>query len=83
MEIVKENKPVYSPEKKYSWKGNDEFVINGAELNFILNSVRKILLSDQAQNIFMLEKANSMLEGIMSKAVADGKIKEVEETKAP
>lgn len=82
MEILKEEaKVTYNPAAKYSWKRDDEFILNGQEFNIILNSLRAILLTEQAQNILMIDRANSVFEKILAKAVEDGKVKEVDQSK--
>lgn len=82
MEIVKDEKaPTYDPKGQYTWKGDDQFILTGHEFNFVLNSLRKILLSEQAQNVFLAEKSNEVLEKILAKAVQEGKVKEVEKEK--
>ncbi len=68
---------VYDSSKKYIWDINDKFEINGAEFATILNTIRTVLNSPEAEKILMASKANQHIEEIMKKGVESGQIREV------
>lgn len=68
----------YNPEKTYSWNPNETFSISGREFGLILNTIRAILNTEQAQQILLAHKTNEILEKIMEENVKSGKIVEKE-----
>ena len=68
----------YNPDKDYSWNPDEKFVISGREFGLILNTVRAILSTEQAQQILLADRTNYVLEGIMAREVENGKIIEKE-----
>lgn len=85
MEIVKDQEaPVakYDPSKKYTWTPNDAFVLSGDEFGVILNSLRAILGTAEAQRILLADRANDVIENVFSRAVEMNVAKEVPEEKS-
>lgn len=89
MEIVKEpielraeapkaEAPVatYDPSKKYRWNPNDNFSMNGAEFGILLNALRGVLNTPEAQRILLAQQAADVAEHLLSKAVEAGVAKE-------
>lgn len=76
MEVVKDNKPSYDPNKRYMWKPDDQFAISGSEFGVLLNALRAILHTPDAQRILLADKANEIIESTLAKAVEDGIVKE-------
>ena len=66
----------YDPQKKYRWNKDDEFVLTGNEFGTILNALRGILGSPEAQRIIALERANIAIEEVMGRSVELGVVKE-------
>ena len=66
----------YNPEKMYSWNPDETFSISGREFGLILNTLRSILNTEQAQQIILAHKTNEVLERIMEENVKNGKIVE-------
>jgi len=64
----------YNPEKMYSWNPDETFNISGREFGLILNTIRTILSTEQAQHILLANKTNEILEKIMEENVKSGKI---------
>ena len=82
MEIVKdqENKVAnYDPNKRYRWSPEDQFSMSGSEFGVLLNALRAILHTPEAQRIILADKANDIIEATLAKAVESGVVKEAEE----
>lgn len=58
----------------YSWNPDETFSISGREFGLILNTVRSVLNTEQAQQIILANKTNEILEKIMEENVKSGKI---------
>jgi hypothetical protein len=71
--------PKYDPEKKYEWKQEDLFVFSGAEFGMMLNALRTILGTAEAQRILLAERANMIVENVLARAVKEGRVKPKEE----
>lgn len=62
----------YDPRKNYSWQPNSTFVMNGEEFGIILNSLRALLNTPEAQRILLADKANKVIENSLARAVEVG-----------
>jgi len=69
----------YDRDKHYQWNPNDKFEISGGEFGLILNTFRAILNTEQAAQILLADRANSVIEKIMTEYVEKGIIKEVQQ----
>lgn len=76
---MSEQKPVYNPNKKYTWTPEDTFTLNGGEFGLILNALRAILNTEEAAKVLIANQANTVIEGIMAQAVEAGVVKEAQE----
>lgn len=76
---MSEQKPVYNPNKKYTWTPEDQFTLNGGEFGLILNALRAILNTEEAAKVLIANQANTVIEGIMAQAVEAGVVKEAQE----
>lgn len=78
MEDLKEEQKVnkYDPSKKYRWEPGTNFLLSGEEFGVVLNSLRAILNTHEAQRILLAERANLAIENALSKAVAIGIVQE-------
>lgn len=86
MENVQESQaPVasYDPNKSYKWSPEDAFVISGAEFSVLLNALRAVLSSQEAQRILLASRANDVVEGVFARSVELGVAKEVVEEQQP
>lgn len=79
MEIVKEQGPSYDPNKKYKWTPEDPFMFSGNEFGVLLNALRAILSTPDAQRVLLADKANEIVENALARAVEAGVVKEAEE----
>lgn len=77
------NSPVYERGKKYTWDSNIKFELSGKEFGLWVNSIRQLLSTKEASNIMMTLECNSVIEDIMIREVASGKIIEVENIPKP
>ena len=62
----------YDPKKKYRWESETKFLLSGEEFGVILNSLRAILGSPDAQKILLANKANEAIENSLARAVQIG-----------
>lgn len=81
MEVVNDQAPKasYDPSKKYTWTPNDAFVLSGEEFGVILNSLRAILGTAEAQRILLADRANDVIESVFARSVELGVAKEIVE----
>jgi hypothetical protein len=84
MEIVKDEQPQamvlpeFDPNKKYRWTPDTKFVLEGAEFATLLNSMRAILSTEEAQTILAAQRASDELEKLLKDAVEDGRAVEIQ-----
>ena len=71
----------YDPNKNYSWKSDETFTITGQEFGLILNTIRALLSTEQAQQILLVARAADVLEKMMAENVEKGKVVEKEQSK--
>ena len=64
----------YDANKHYSWSPEEQFTISGREFGLILNTVRAILSTEQAQHILLAARTHEVLEKMMEENVEKGKI---------
>ena len=67
----------YDPNKVYTWAQDEKFELTGREFGLILNTLRAVLNTEQANTILMANTANRVIENIMADMVEKGIIKEV------
>lgn len=79
MEIVKDGKITYDPNKKYSWTPEDTFTLSGGEFGLVLNTLRAIISTQEASRILLANQANSVIEGALARAVEAGVVVEAPE----
>lgn len=68
--------PKYDPSKKYRWEPGSNFLLSGEEFGIILNSLRAILNTPDAQRILLAEKASQSIDRVLARAVEVGIVKE-------
>jgi hypothetical protein len=85
MEIVQEESqevqqaPTFDPNKKYTWAIDSEFTLSGNDFGILLNSLRAILSTEEAQRILLADKASQIMEATLAEAVQNGSVVEVPE----
>jgi len=66
----------FDPTKSYKWQPTDVFEISGNDFALILNSIRAILATEEAQKIILVNEANKIVENILSKGFDAGFVQE-------
>ena len=62
----------FDPNKSYKWQPTDTFELNGADFALILNTIRAIVSTEDAQKIILANEANKVAEAILGKGVEAG-----------
>jgi hypothetical protein len=76
-----ETKPEFNPAKKYTWSKDAQFTLSGGEFGLILNALRGVVSTQEAQALFLANEAVGVVENILGNAVEGGLVKELEENK--
>lgn len=71
--------PTFDPNKKYTWSQDTEFVLSGGEFGFLLNSLRAIISTPEAQTILLANKAADVIEKTLANSVRKGLVVEMPE----
>ena len=69
--------PKFDPKKKYTWSPDTQFVMNGGEFGLLLNALRAVTSTKEAQTILLASNAGDVLENILATAVEKGVVVEV------
>jgi hypothetical protein len=69
----------YDPSKKYTWTAEDKFELSGNEFGLLLNALRVLTSTPEAQRILLANEAALVIEQKMAQAVESGVVKEVED----
>ena len=77
--VVAEQGPKFDPAKKYTWASDTGIVISGAEFGLILNALRGVVSTPEAQAIFIAAEAADKVESVLARNVENGVIKEAPE----
>ena len=73
--------PKFDPKKKYTWSPETVFTINGHEFGLLLNTLRSITSTKEAQTIILAHEAGDALEKTLASGVESGIIVEIPENK--
>jgi hypothetical protein len=78
-EVVKQEPqgPKFDPTKKYAWSPETIFTISGNDFGLLLNTLRSITSTKEAQTILLAHEAGDVLEKTLAHGVETGKIVEV------
>jgi hypothetical protein len=76
-----EAKPEFNPAKKYTWSKDAQFTMSGSEFGLILNALRGVISTQEAQALFLANEAVGAIENVLGNAVESGLVKEITETK--
>jgi len=68
--------PKFDPTKKYTWSPNAQFTISGHEFGLLLNSLRSIVSTKEAQTILIAAQAADAVEALLERNVENGTIVE-------
>ena len=67
-----QEKPKFDPKKKYIWSPDTSFTLTGGEFGLLLNALRAVTSTKEAQTILLASDAGDALENILSAAVEKG-----------
>lgn len=73
--------PKFDPSKKYTWSPETNFTITGHEFGLLLNTLRSITSTKEAQTIILAHEAGDVLEKTLAHGVETGIIIELPENK--
>jgi hypothetical protein len=71
--------PKFDPNKKYTWNQDELFTLTGSEFGLLLNSLRAVVSTKEAQTIILASKAADLIEEVLIQNVEKGIIKEITE----
>jgi hypothetical protein len=71
--------PKFDPNKKYTWATDQDFTLTGGEFGLLLNSLRAVVSTKEAQTIILASKAADLMEDVLAQNVEKGIIKEITE----
>jgi hypothetical protein len=69
--------PKFDPAKKYTWAQDTVFTISGGEFGLLLNTLRAITSTKEAQTIILAVEAGDVLEKALSNGVETGTVVEI------
>ena len=78
--LVSEEAPKFDPTKKYTWPRDTQIVISGAEFGVILNALRAVTTTPEAQAIFLAAEAANKIEDVLVRSVETGVFTELTDT---
>tara|TARA_B110000503_G_C7101557_1_gene394014 strand:+ start:238 stop:489 length:252 start_codon:yes stop_codon:yes gene_type:complete len=71
--------PKFDPNKKYTWSQDELFTLTGGQFGLLLNSLRAVVSTKEAQTIILASKAADLMEDVLSQNVEKGVVKEITE----
>ena len=74
--------PKFDPNKKYTWDMNAQFVLDGGDFGMLLNAMRAVINTKEAQTILLAKQAGDVLEETLAAAVEAGVVVELPENKS-
>jgi hypothetical protein len=74
--------PKFDPNKKYTWDMNAQFVLDGGNFGMLLNAMRAVINTKEAQTILLAKQAGDVLEETLAAAVEVGVVVELPENKS-
>jgi len=79
---LQQQAPKFDPNKKYTWDLNAQFVLDGGNFGMLLNALRAVINTKEAQTILLAKQAGDVLEETLAAAVEAGVVVEVPENKS-
>ena len=74
--------PKFDPTKKYRWHTDATFTLTGNEFGQLLNALRVVTNTKEAQAIILAKEAGDILENTLINAVEKGVAVEIPENKS-
>ena len=66
----------YDPTKRYTWTPEDKFTLTGEQFGIILNALRAVLSTPEAQRVLLINDAHTAIEDVMANAIENNVVKE-------
>jgi hypothetical protein len=82
IDLQQQQGPKFDPNKKYTWDMNAKFVLDGGDFGMLLNAMRAVINTKEAQTILLAKQAGDVLEETLAAAVETGVVVEVPENKS-
>jgi hypothetical protein len=82
IDLQEQQVPKFDPNKKYTWDMNAKFVLDGGNFGMLLNALRAVVNTKEAQTILLAKQAGDVLEDTLAAAVEAGIVVEVPENKS-
>jgi uncharacterized glyoxalase superfamily protein PhnB len=82
IDLQQQQGPKFDPNKKYTWDMNAQFVLDGGDFGMLLNAMRAVINTKEAQTILLAKQAGDVLEETLAAAVEAGVVVEVPENKS-
>ena len=82
IDLQQQQGPKFDPNKKYTWDMNAQFVLDGGDFGMLLNAMRAVINTKEAQTILLAKQAGDVLEEALAAAVEVGIVVEVPENKS-
>ena len=73
--------PKFDPNKKYTWNMDAKFVLDGGDFGMLLNAMRAVINTKEAQTILLAKQAGDVLEETLAAGVETGIVVELPENK--
>jgi hypothetical protein len=73
--------PKFDPNKKYTWNMDAKFVLDGRDFGMLLNAMRAVINTKEAQTILLAKQAGDVLEETLAAGVESGLVVELPENK--
>jgi hypothetical protein len=73
--------PKFDPNKKYTWSMDAKFVLDGGDFGMLLNAMRAVINTKEAQTILLAKQAGDVLEEALAAGVETGIVVELPENK--
>lgn len=71
----------FDPNKKYTWNQEATFTLSGGDFGLLLNTLRAIINTKEAQTILLAKQAGDVLEETLASGVKSGVVVELLENK--
>jgi len=81
IDLQQQQGPKFDPNKKYTWDMNAQFVLDGGDFGMLLNAMRAVINTKEAQTILLAKQAGDVLEETLAAAVEAGVVVELPENK--
>lgn len=82
IDLQQQQGPKFDPNKKYTWDMNAKFVLDGGDFGMLLNAMRAVINTKEAQTILLAKQAGDALEDVLAAAVEAGVVVELPENKS-